>query len=515
MTKASKFASLFFPVALLILFNIRQIAFGSLNNVYISSDEYFEMLGAQTAIFIGIAVFFRLILRSWNRAVHALCYIVIFWIFGGFLVRALFDREIIVIVAVIYLFLLLFGIIFYCHKRHQHKFKLIISIFALVVFSMQIKGLLSISLSGEPVAVFQEIEQAVKEMEPQKMPHVVYVIPDRYTNNTLLKDLYGFDNTAFTQALKDRNFFVWDNQYSNYPKTFLSIASTLNGNYVNNYIQSLGDNYTSQLPLYELIRYNQMFRVLRNLGYQYTNICSGWDPTSLNIYADENFYKNDFELTETKRKYLKTTPFHMLMYLRMDGTQCNAEDEKIELIKKAINKEQPQFIFWHSLITHEPYIFNSDGSCRSADEESFFRKDWPKRKKNYIEHINHFNTRFLKVFDMVSADSNRPVIFVIQADEGPYSYEYLNEDMLNPYNFMTASVEETRRKHGIINAIYLPGQNYNRFEEQLTPINNIRLIFSDIFQQELPLLDHEVYTFTYASAPYKLENITQKVLPRN
>lgn len=503
---------LFFPLALLILFNIRLTAFGAFNHIHISSNEFFSILGAQTAVFCCIAVILRLLLSSWGRAVYALCYIVFLWVFGSFLSTIILGRDLFSIIAVIYVVILCFYGIHHLYKRHGRAFRLVLSVFALVMFCMQIVGLVEIASAGDKVSVFHDAEDITRGKRPENLPHIVYVIPDRYANNTVLKELYGFDNASFTQSLRDRKFHVWDNQYSNYPKTFLSIASTQNMNYLNDYTSSLEKDTKSYLPVYRLIQDNQAQRALRDAGYRYTNVCSGWGPTSLNVYADANFYGPGFDLTETKRKYLETTPFHFLLYLRFDENECKVEEEKIKFIKQTLKSDKPQFVFWHSLITHDPYIYSSDGSCRNRDEERRFISDWPGRKKNYTEHIQHFNGVTLDLFDEIIQESSRPIIFVIQADEGEFPYNYLNEETLGKYDFLNAKPEEMRRKHAVFNAIYFPDQDYRRFEEQKTPINNFRLILNKIFGVEIPLLDHKAYTFTHDDDPYQFEDISDKIL---
>ena len=58
-------------------------------------------------------------------------------------------------------------------------------------------------------------------------PDVYYVILDRYANSWTLANLYGYDNTPFLEALRERGFYVADEAWANYFKTAFSVSSSL------------------------------------------------------------------------------------------------------------------------------------------------------------------------------------------------------------------------------------------------------------------------------------------------
>lgn len=60
------------------------------------------------------------------------------------------------------------------------------------------------------------------------LPNIYYIIVDGYGRSDVLKDLYGADNSDFITFLERRGFFVATDARSNYSKTILSLASSLN-----------------------------------------------------------------------------------------------------------------------------------------------------------------------------------------------------------------------------------------------------------------------------------------------
>jgi hypothetical protein len=62
----------------------------------------------------------------------------------------------------------------------------------------------------------------------------------------------------------------------------------------------------------------------------------------------------------------------------------------------------------------------------------------------------------------------------------------------------------------ILNAYYFPEQKYNQLYPGISPVNTFRVIFSEIFGQDLPLLPDSSFYSTW-DRHYKLVNVTDQV----
>ena len=75
-----------------------------------------------------------------------------------------------------------------------------------------------------------------------------------------LKVVYGFDNTAFIKDLSQRGFYVANCSQSNYAYTELSLASSLNANY----LDVLGASHDAQAD--SLIQDSSVRLFLKTVG---------------------------------------------------------------------------------------------------------------------------------------------------------------------------------------------------------------------------------------------------------
>src|SRR3989344_5967622 len=122
----------------------------------------------------------------------------------------------------------------------------------------------------------------------KKLPDIYYLIFDRYGRSDTLKNVYDFDNSDFISYLKKRGFFVPSRSWANYTQTYLSLASSLNMQYLDSLVEELGQDAQDVRPLAAMIEDYQVLRFLKSRGYTYIHAGSWWAPTALNRYAYKN-----------------------------------------------------------------------------------------------------------------------------------------------------------------------------------------------------------------------------------
>jgi hypothetical protein len=87
-------------------------------------------------------------------------------------------------------------------------------------------------------------------------------------------------------------------------------------------------------------------------------------------------------------------------------------------------------------------------------------------------------------------------IIVLQADEGPYPDRYQADQ--DGFAWLDATPAEVQEKFGILNAVRLPGAGEAElrqagFTDRSSPVNTFRLVFSEVFGADLPLLEDQTY----------------------
>ncbi len=116
-----------------------------------------------------------------------------------------------------------------------------------------------------------------------RKPDIYLIILDGYARNDVLRDIYAFENTNFTDDLAQRGFFIAERSHSNYLQTPLSFTSFLNYSHIDTATQLLGDKSINRLPLINLIEFSKVITSLKEIGYQLVTTESGFHFTDLEI----------------------------------------------------------------------------------------------------------------------------------------------------------------------------------------------------------------------------------------
>ncbi|MEF9427351.1 MAG: hypothetical protein L0956_09360, partial [Candidatus Mariimomonas ferrooxydans] len=145
-----------------------------------------------------------------------------------------------------------------------------------------------------PEAVSQEEVTAVVENQDE-LPDIYYIILDGYAGSDSLEEFYDYDNQEFTSFLTEKGFFVASKSRCNYPWTYLSLASSLNMEYINSLSEDVGIGSDDRTVPYEMITSNKVWQFLDSKGYQFVHFdSSGWGPTDRNRNADISIRVNRF-----------------------------------------------------------------------------------------------------------------------------------------------------------------------------------------------------------------------------
>ncbi len=372
-----------------------------------------------------------------------------------------------------------------------------------------------------PGAFRIKADQEVKP--PSDAPDIYYIMPEDYSaSKTLLRE-YGFDNSKFLNALKKRGFYVAENSTSNYPKTFLSLASSMNMEYVNFLTeQTKGGASSDESFATPLIQNNKVIKFLKNHGYKYIHMGSWWEQTTTNPNADINFtpYKNSqWGTDEFTTGLIGQSAFGPLLnYFRFDKSSVsnNPRDNdhrmrmfyQFETGTNIIPKiEGPKFVFIHLMAPHEPFVVDHD--CKPISEEQARKKSL---KDNSIEQIQCVNTKLIELVDAIIAKSNKAPVIILQTDEGGFP---INAPLDDNISWGTASDNSLNEKFPILNAIYFPDtKNDNRYDnlyQSISPVNTYRVVLNKYFGTNYPLLPDKNYIFQDVKNYYKFTDVTERI----
>ena len=91
----------------------------------------------------------------------------------------------------------------------------------------------------------------------------------------------------------------------------------------------------------------------------------------------------------------------------------------------------------------------------------------------YIGYLQYSNSKFLELIDFILSHSKKPPIIIFMGDHG---FRHFTTNVDHRYYFMN------------LNAVYLPGRQYDGFYKGISAVNQFRIIFNNPFKQHLPLL---------------------------
>lgn len=321
-------------------------------------------------------------------------------------------------------------------------------------------------------------------------PDIYYIILDGYARADVLAELYEYDNAEFIRRLTDKGFYIPSEGRCNYPFTYLSLASSLNGSYLDALRTTVQDGVLDYRILHHLIDDNGAARQLRQAGYTYVFIASDfegtWSSSTADVCACDQYGFGQLETHWANRTPLALWPEAFRWLYDPFGAHRRKLDSQLTTLATLPETGRPRFVFAHLMAPHLPFVFGLDGEpVQQTLAYSLSDRDHPSRAlyiEGYRGQLRYVNARIEEVVDKILAQSSTPPIIILQADHGPnmppspYPYEYSKE------------------RYSIFAAYYLPGEGAGKMYATVTPVNTFRVIFDAYFGMQLGLLPDVSYS---------------------
>ncbi len=352
----------------------------------------------------------------------------------------------------------------------------------------------------------------------QQPPDIYYIILDAYTRDDTLLNFLGYDNQPFLNRLGEMGFTVARCSQSNYSNTLLSLASSLNLSYLDDFGVDIRKN-DSQPALKQLVFSNLARRALENLGYKVVSIESGFSITewrdadyflsaggdigaSVHLWSGVNRFEGLILRTSAGVLIYKAWP------VIPAGVRSALEAAYIEhrnYILYSLEKLEdisdlpgPKFVFVHIIAPHEPFVFGPNGEYVERKIPFTLNNDLETRdvktyQRGYRDQLIYLNGRVEAAVKSILANSKTPPVIVLQGDHG-----------------ILARVTSQNSRLTILNAYYLPGEAGERLYDTITPVNTFRLIFDAYFGGRLGLLEDRSYYYDNQRNDYMLSPNTRQ-----
>jgi hypothetical protein len=364
-------------------------------------------------------------------------------------------------------------------------FLLVLPLFQIISFSVQSRASLT-----------SRNNSALRLEMGNNPPDIYYIILDGYGRSDVLKNEYGYDNSAFLNTLKDLGFTIADCSQSNYAQTQLSLASSLNFNYLEALSDRLVSGSQNRTGLDELIHHGAVRQSVEKAGYRIVAFATGFLATEI---RDADYFLSPERswgtLNEFESLLMETTFARLLQDSNRFGMQNTGSELFRERTLFALDEladlskvQGPKFVFVHLVVPHPPYVFGPTGGPIEPAEAGTTKTQ--EGAGHYRDQAVYISSRMAEIIPQIIANSPTPPIIVIQGDHGP------------------TVASSPRSRMSILNAYFLPGANIS-IDSAITPVNTFRIILNEYFGQNLGLLD-DVSLYSEYTDPFNF-----KVIPNS
>ena len=361
-------------------------------------------------------------------------------------------------------------------------------------------------------------EHSFSVSESDSLPNVYYIILDGYPRNDVLKKHLDFDNNEFINFLKQREFYVAENSYSNYSLSSTSIPATMNMNYINFLTDELGEDSRSYDPLlgkdFGLYADNQVIKNFKSMGYKVAKI------GSVPMYLHE-IPLADLSLCYKSIHLMDNRLFDTVARTSMIGYFIErwSEDMQRQIILCAFEElpkissyyEEPVFAWSHIMIPHFPLIFGADGEPVTPGESLLVMNNphlfegtdssW-NIKQQFLQQLQFANKKSMELVDKILENEKQSII-IIQSDHG----SAFDVNLHDPTD------DDVHQRLSNINAIYFPDEKPREIlMNDQTNVNTFRIVFNSYFGSDYDILEDKIYWNLSFKKPFWFKDVTSVLL---
>lgn len=377
----------------------------------------------------------------------------------------------------------------------------------LLTQTLNIVALAAVALPVLQISIYHNQEQRAVAAEPSNAPQnlriagdkpapdIYYIILDSYTRDDILKDFYNYDNSSFLNELTSLGFYVARCSQSNFAETHLSLASSLNMDFIDNLDGDFSPEQTSKVGLPGLIKRSTARRLLESLGYKMVAFDTGFAWTSVEdapIYlAPKISTASRLDVTGGFNGFEALLIKTSAMLIVVDGASALPRVLQLDIdYPNQIHRERvlftldqlgklsvipgPKFIFAHIVSPHKPFVFGPQGEIVTQEKDNI---------AGYRDQVAYLNSRLIPLLRKIISDSPTPPIIILQGDHG--GIDTLGQERM-----------------AILNAYYLPEDGNRLLYENISPVNTFRLVFNHYFGTRYDLREDTSY-FSSFNYPYK------------
>jgi len=345
-------------------------------------------------------------------------------------------------------------------------------------------------------------------------PTIFLIVLDKYQGTSTLRSYYGYDNSSFERALRERGFLLPARPRANYTYTRQAMSALLNWEYLDSLVAQVGVDEPSPAPLFQRIENNRTFAFLKGLGYEIVFFPNSYEPFRQNRFADLQLPDPKTIKPELETAWLETTIIvpiaralcSMMACVYMPGVwePPAVTDWKFAQLGSLAASPHPRFVLAHLLVPHEPYVYQAD--CGHAPPSLIWR-DSAATHSAYLDQITCVNAKVLAAVDAILRNAPSPPVILIQADHG-------NGNIQDNMELKDADARMVAARVDVFAAYHVPNAPDTLFYDGISPVNLLPRVFNFLFGTTFQPLPDKSY-WAVENAPYRLTPIPLNLTSEN
>ena len=317
------------------------------------------------------------------------------------------------------------------------------------------------------------IAAAPKRLVDDRPREVYFFLLDAYSRPDRIREQFGFDDSAFVDALRARGFVVPPGTRSSYPSTLQSVPSILNMQYQED----------TRGAITAMTGSNRVANTFRRLGYAFglaPNGLDGWGCTGAEdmCIPAVAVHTSRFRTSDLGWAVLERTPGADLLEALDAGAVSSAAAKRQfpSRVAKAVTgqrRARPMFVFAHSLLPHSPYPYQGP-DCRVNPGE-------PRGAGDYVGAVECANADTLAAVGLI-ARRDPDAVVILASDHGTEIGSA--RGAVKP-----GSVDAQRRLSNFV-ALRLPRRCRDDVPYDLAAVNIFRVVLNCLTTVRWPLLPY-------------------------
>jgi hypothetical protein len=361
----------------------------------------------------------------------------------------------------------------------------------------------------EPTALPLRTEGAAESRdwpEGSGWPDIYLIVVDGYARSDVLRDVYGYNDLPFQQALKGKGFEFAERGGANYPMATLSLTACLNLDCLHNLVSEEDAEAATMASAVWLYHHNRAFEFLKARGYRLLAFSSGLELLEPQPPVDECLTP-ERTLREVESVLLDRTVVSRVMQVVYYIRYRNPAYWRFEFRRKRIlfafeelgriaatPSESPRFVLVTLPVPEPPFLFTRKGERAqpygegSLGIDRVFRNSPRELQQAYLDQLHFTSHKVVQTASAILDHATAPPVILIVSSRGA---------TVAPSGPGSREAPASERYAGLM-AAHFPAQSDEpdadaEWYDTITLVNVLRVTFNRVLGVSLPLRPDEFY----------------------